>query len=359
MTTPPRPSNPPHSSHAASAIAGITTLLLTLVGWSSVPLFIKHFASSLDLWTSNGWRYGFSAVLWAPVLIVAAARRRIPVGLWRAAIIPSLFNALGQTAFAWSYYKVDPTTATFGLRTQIVFVAVGAYLLFPTERAVLRTPTAWVGIGAVLIGVAGTIFLAPGASDGAPTHAFGVFLSLSAGALFAGYGLSVRRFMHGFHPIVAFAAISQYTAAICLGLMLTLARSHHTGAWNAGADAWALSNIQFALLLLSAVIGIALGHVFYYIAIARLGVAVSSGVLQLQPFCVAIGAWLVFATPLTSGQLASGLLAVVGAAALLTVQWRVSREARAAAGQSLPPPTVDHSDMELAEPAAADCASDR
>jgi drug/metabolite transporter (DMT)-like permease len=34
----------------------------------------------------------------------------------------------------------------------------------------------------------------------------GVLLALGAGLMFAGYALSVRHFMHGMHPVVAFAA---------------------------------------------------------------------------------------------------------------------------------------------------------
>src|SRR5262245_28336924 len=54
-----------------STSLGMVTLVLTLLGWASVPLFLRHFADLIDGWTSNGWRYGFSALVWLPVLIVA------------------------------------------------------------------------------------------------------------------------------------------------------------------------------------------------------------------------------------------------------------------------------------------------
>lgn len=315
--TRPVPTPPP----PVSAWLGVLTVVLTLLGWSSVPLFISHFAKTLDLWTSNGWRYGFSALLWAPVILIGWRRATLPPGIARAAVLPALFNALGQVAFAWSFYKIDPTTATFGLRLQIVFVAVGAYLMFPSERAVLRHPASWAGIMLVLGGIAGTIFLAPGAASRIGEHTFGVVLAIAGGLLFACYGLSVRRKMHEYHPVTAFAVISQYTSLVMVTLMLGLGR-------RGGLDALDTSVLplpQFALLLLSAVIGIALGHVFYYISIARLGVAVSSGVIQLQPFCVAIGQFALFGKEPTSGQIICGLVAVTGAILLLGVQWRISR----------------------------------
>lgn len=326
---------PPAGTHRASggAALGILTVVMTLLGWCAVPLFIRHFSHSIDVWTSNGWRYGFSAILWLPVILWGFKQRSLPAGLWRASVVPAAFNTLGQIAFAYSFYKVDPTTATFGLRLQIVFVAVGAFLLFPSERPVLRKPGAWVGMTMVLGGIMGTIFGAEKARP--PSEVVGVIAAIGSGLLFAGYGLSVRRFMHGFHPVTAFAAISQYTAIVMVALMLILGHDltppdGGPPVHDFGLGALDLGAAQFGLLLLSAVIGIALGHVFYYISIARLGVAVSSGVIQLQPFGVAIGSYFIFHERLTSVQVFTGSIAVAGAVLLLWVQWSVTRSARAA-----------------------------
>ncbi len=58
-------------THDSKPVAiGTLTITLTLLGWSSVPLFLRHFVDLIDPWTSNGWRYGFSALLWAPVLVI-------------------------------------------------------------------------------------------------------------------------------------------------------------------------------------------------------------------------------------------------------------------------------------------------
>lgn len=296
-------------------------VVMTLVGWSSVPLFLKHFSESIDTWTSNGWRYGFSALVWAPVLIVGLARSRLPDGLWRAALVPSTLNIGGQICFTWAFYKIDPGLVTFGLRAQIVFVSVGGYLFFASERKVIRTPGYIIGALMVIVGVLTTV---TGVGQVDATHTFGVLLALGAGLMFAGYALSVRHFMHGMHPVVAFAAISQYTAAGMIALMFTLGE-------RAGLAALDLPGSQFSLLLLSALIGIALGHVFYYASIARLGVAVSSGVIQLQPFVVTAFSAAIFGERLSPRQWVGGLLAICGAGVMLAMQHRVSRLERATA----------------------------
>jgi len=312
-------------------------VVLTLAGWSSVPLFLKHFASSIDLWTSNGWRYGFSALLWAPVLVWGWRRKTLPAGLWRASLVPAAFNSVGQVCFTAAHYQIDPGLLTFGLRTQILFVALGALLLFPAERVIIRAPGFIAGAVMVFAGAAGTGLLAEGGVGGA--SAAGFALAIGSGLMFAGYALSVRHFMHGMPSLTAFAAISQLTALVMIVLMAALGERMGAGAAELGGE-------QFALLLVSAFIGIALGHVAYYMAIARLGVAVSSGVLQLQPILVSFASLGLFGERLSAAQWGCGGVAIAGAGLILYTQHTLHRRAGAGAAHDeeefaeLPPDMV-------------------
>lgn len=306
MTLMPEPANP------WSRFTGVGTLVLTLLGWSSIPLFLRSFTGEIDGWTANGWRYAFSALLWAPVFLLA----RRPTGLWRAAIVPSIFNTLGQLLFGLAPYYIDPGLMTFSLRVQIVFVTVGAAVLFASERRIVRTP--WFILGLVLVagGTMGTIALNP-QGLGSATRA-GVTMAIGSGLLYACYSLSVRHFMHGMNPFVAFAAISQYTALGLVVPMLIWGRDH----------GWAAADLpagRMGMLLLSSLVGIGLGHTFYYISIARLGVAVSAGVIQLQPFIVSVASMAIFHERLTPWQWVCGTVAIGGAALILVVQHRLSR----------------------------------
>jgi len=322
----------PDHAPTTSLTFGAIMVTLTLVGWSSIPLFLRHFAEMIDPWTSNGWRYGFSALLWAPVLVIVASRRGLPPGLWKAAIMPSIVNAAGQVCFTYAHYLIDPGLLAFGLRSQLLFVAVGAWMLFPMERKIIRT-RGYLGGGLLLVaGMVAVIAFEQAGRDGAAhsvaetgaawgsvrSYAIGVALAIGSGGLFAAYALAVRKYMHGMNSVVAFAAICQYTAAVMVGLMLVLGAQR-------GLTTFDLPPHEFMMLLLSAVIGIALGHVFYYISIARLGVAVSSGVLQLQPFLVALAALPLFSEVLTAGQWIGGCIAVSGAMLMLSVQYRMNR----------------------------------
>ncbi len=314
-------------------IFGLVTVVLTLVGWSVTPLFIKHFSHEIDAWTSNGWRYGFAAFVWAPYLIYGAKRGKLPPKLFLAALVPGAINSISQVAFTWAHYKIDPGLLTFGLRAQMVVVAFGAAILFPIERLVIKKPAFLAGLLLVVLGTAGTILFDN--DFGAKSNTLGVLLALGAGAGFAFYALAVRYFMVGMSPLYSFAAISQYTAGSMVVLMLIFGDKFGVTTLDMSAD-------QIAWLLISSIIGIAAGHVLYYISIARLGVAVSTGVIQLQPFCVAILSYIWFGEVLESSQWIAGGMAVTGAVTMLVVQHITTSRLKKRAGDESMELPADH-----------------
>lgn len=295
--------------------------MLTLMGWTSIPLFLRFFAkdTQLDGWTANGWRYAISALLWAPVLVIALFKGSTPPRLWRLAIWPSVFNIAAQMCFGLAPYYVDPGLMTFSLRVQIVFVAVGAVLLFPSERKIVRSPWFLTGLLMVIAGTLSTIALKPGGlGDGS---GIGIAISISSGVLYAGYALAVRKYMVGINPLIAFAAVSQYTALGLLTLMFVFAPQH-------GAAFFDLGTKLQGLVVLSAIIGIGIGHTLYFYCISKLGVAVASGVVQLQPITVSVGSMLIFNERLTSWQWCTGMLAISGAVVMLVAQHRIASAAK-------------------------------
>lgn len=298
---------------------GVPLILGTLLSWSSIPLFLRFFArpdpatgeALIDAWTANGWRYGLSALFWLPLLFVAFRRGRLPRGIFVAAAVPTFFNAVGQTAFAWCPYFLDPGFFTFVFRVQIVFVAFGAYLLFPGERAALRSWRFWLGVLLVAGGSAGLVVFGGGGRGLGTTHSlWAILLAVSSGALFAGYGLAVRKFMHQYPAVLAFGVICQYTAVCVVVLMLILGKGH-------GAGVLSFSPFNWFMLVASSLIGIALSHVAYYAAIQKLGVSVSMGIIQLQPVLTASASVLLGWEHLTPLQWCAGVVGVTGALLVL------------------------------------------
>jgi drug/metabolite transporter (DMT)-like permease len=184
----------------------------------------------------------------------------------------------------------------------------------------------------VTLGTAGTIAMKEGGLGKAT--GFGVFLSIASGLFYASYALAVRHSMRGVNPLLAFAVISQITAAGLLPLMLLFGKDSGFALLEQPPREW-------FLVLISSVIGIGLGHTFYYYSIARLGVAVSAGVIQLQPVLVAIVSMRLFNEVFTGRQWAAGFVAVLGAGAILLAQHLAMRRREPAAEFSALPVDVD------------------
>lgn len=210
---------------------------------------------------------------------------------------------------------------TFGLRTQLVFVAIGAWFLIPAERGVLRSRQ-YLGGAALLVAGLLPILLGGEGGRGAPPGGsipLGIALSVFAAASYGAYGLAVRRNMQSYHPITAFAVICQITALGLIALMLVFGRDH-------GAYVPQLPASVLASLAISAFVGIAIGHVFYYVSIAKLGVAITSGVLQLQPFLVSVASYFLYGERFTWWQWTGGMVAICGATLMLAAQGSGSRK---------------------------------
>ena len=306
------PIDRPNATPAAppsKATLGITCLLLTLLCWSTVPLFLRDLASEVDFWSNNGWRYGVSAVIWLPALVLAWRRGRLPLRIWRDALVPSLFNIAGQAAFTAAFHEMNPGLVTFGLRTQLIWVAIGAYMLVPSERSIIRSTRYLIG-AAILLGGLFPVLLGGDASLGG-FNPWGTTLSIICAFSYGMYGLGVRRCMGSYHPITAFAAICQITAIGLIALMLLFGDAGGSGVPD-------LPVTVLLQLFISAIIGIALGHILYYISIARIGIVITSGVLQLQPFFVGIASALIYGERFAWWQWTSGTVAVIGAFLMLT-----------------------------------------
>lgn len=288
--------------------AGVVFIIATLLGWSSVLLFLKYLTDYIDGWTANGWRYGLSALLWLPILILGARRGTLPEGIWRRAFWPSVVNCIGQSCFALAPYYIGPGLEGFLLRFSILFSVGGALILFADERVLVRSGAFWGGMVLLVGGMFGTVLLGNIPLSGGTL--IGILLGLGAGAFFGLYALGVRYYMRGVPAMTSFAAISLYTAIGMVGAMILMGRRH-------GLVVTDLSPFGWAMLVLSALIGIALGHVFYYAALARLGVAVASAVIQLAPFLNAIGALFIFGEELTRWQWISGFVLFAGALVIL------------------------------------------
>jgi len=286
-----------------------TACLAALACWALGPIFIKYLTGALDSWTQNALRYLVACLFWMPFLAHTVTRGGLEKTIWRRALLPSVTNVAMQSLWAAGFYYLDPAFMTLLSKTSVIWVAGFSLLFFRDERPLARSPHFWLGFLLSLTGVSGVLYFSGGFS--AEGRLLGIAIGLLQAFMWGLYTISVRVCVRGSDPRVSFSVISIYTTA---GLWVC------TGLFGMPAQALALSLGGWLAVIVSAVTAIALGHVFYYTAIQRIGATIPMLVILAQPFVVFSMSSVIFHERLNAMQLLSGAVLLLGSASSIWAQ---------------------------------------
>lgn len=271
--------------------------------WTIAPIFITLLSDALDIWTQNAARYMVAFLFWLPYLIFCLYRYGQPAGLWRRAIVPSLFNIVMQTCWTASFYYQPPAFSVLLSRTSILWVSLLSLILFADERPMVRRKRFWVGVALALTGLAGVVLKNPTLHRSATL--LGVGLALGASVTWTGYMVSVKILLNDVDSRLSFSVITIYTLA---GL------SPLAALWGTPEQLISLSAIHWVYIVVSAILAIALAHVFFYMAIKRIGAAIPAMINLLTPFSVLAISSVLFKERMTWQQLFFAAVLVSGIA---------------------------------------------
>lgn len=285
----------------------MTALGAVIVVWSAAPIALKYFTGVLDAWTVNGLRYLFTALFWLPVVYRQRALVRDPA-LWRAAAVPAFCHMLGQAGWGLAPYYNDASVMNFVSRLGFLLTAVAGFIFLRSERALARQPLFWVGTAGCLAGLAAMFH---GGNPAGGTSPLGMGILIWTSACWSLYAVNVRLRMARYPARLAFGVVSLLVVPGMLMLMFSL------GEWRSAAQ---LTSLQWALLIVSAWLGIALGHVLYYQAVHSLGPILSEGSLALIPFLTALFAYWILGEHMTAAQWLGGILLVLATLLLLATR---------------------------------------
>jgi len=282
---------------------GALACIGTLVCWASAPLFIKYLTGYLDLWTQNLLRYGAACLFWLPVLLLAAKKGQLPKTVWKRALLPFVPNIIGQSLWAAAFYYIDPGFASLLSMTAFLWVIILSVIFFAEERLHLSNRLFRLSIILSLVGLLGVMFFHP-----AFTHSYtiiGIAIIMVYGLIWGTYAIAVKVAFRGIDSRIGFSVVSIYTV---IGIfILTMFMGHPGKCLELSFNGW------FAVII-SGITGIALGHVFYYISLRRLGPTTPSLVQLAQPFIVVVISYFVFSEKLSVPQMVFGVVLVAGSA---------------------------------------------
>ena len=187
-------------------------------------------------------------------------------------------------------------------------------LLFSGERLLLRSRRFGAGMVLAVAGLLGLAFSSGAFSDA--LSGTGILVILSCGLFFGFYGVSIRYFMQGISPMVAFGVVAQY---VSIGTVILM------GIFGIEGSIVNLTQKGWILVVSTALFGVCISHIFFYVALLRLGASITSSFQMLSPFLTYLVAALYLGESMTGGPWAwvSGVVLVIGGLFLLWAQDQV------------------------------------
>lgn len=288
-------------------------MLMALFFWAVVPLLLEHFTHWMDPWTANGARYFFAAAFWLPFVVrtlgrMAPAARR---AAWQAAVVPAAAHCTAQVFFGIAPYYNNATLLNFGCRLSIPFATLFGFWLLKSERILARSPVFWAGLACAL---GGFLLMFENGFGTDSTSVLGMLMLLGFAATWGVYVVFVRRNLSAYPVHLAYGIVSLLTCVPLVALMFAI------GDWHVLLH---LPPRQWLVLIFSALIGLTLGHVFYYRAIRVMGPIASEGCMLLIPFQTALLARFLMGDRLSAAQWAAGAVLILGCTLLLRARFQV------------------------------------
>jgi drug/metabolite transporter (DMT)-like permease len=286
-------------------LRGYAAIFATVLIWSTPSLFQFYLNRFYDPWAQNFYRYSVACLAVMPFVFYRFRRSgpRLDRGMFLACLIPALPNVVHQITQTVALVHMGPGVFAIFIRSSVIITTLLALIFFPEERWIIRQWQFQVGTLLGLAGAVGVLWFQPG-REGGPIAFRGIAIAFTASFCWALYSILVKRPSARLGPIRSFGLISFITSALLLPL--TLAFGSIATPLHAGARV----NI---ILIVSAVSCISLAHVLYYVAIRKVGVALSQ-TLQLLCPAGALGlSALFFGERLTTAQMWSAAILLFGA----------------------------------------------
>jgi drug/metabolite transporter (DMT)-like permease len=272
----------------------LATVLLWSFNFTAIRYGVTHGFEPLA-YVALRWAFAGGALA-----VVAAMRgHRLLVGrrdfavLVGASVIGVLVN---QIAFVYAVRLAGASTVALVFGTLPIFVSLISQLS-GLEQLRLRH---WIATGVSFLGVA---LVAVGAGGGLSASAGGIALALVTTGTFSIYSVMVVPVMRRHSPIVVNAI-----SALAGASMLAVASS-----WVLVGQNWSDPGaLAWGALLYSGLVSIALGNVFWFTAIDRVGPGRGSLFANLQPFLGALFAVLVLSESLSRWEAVGGVVIALG-----------------------------------------------
>jgi drug/metabolite transporter (DMT)-like permease len=293
---------------------GYAALFASIAIWSMPSLFQFYLVRYYEPFAQNFYRYSVACLAIAPFVFYRVRRGgpKIDLNALGLCLIPCIPNVIHQITQVVSLFYMGPGVYAIFNRSSVIFTALLALAFFPEERHIVRQWQFQLGTLLGLLGAFGVIWFQSNGQEPALSASRmgrhiawpGLLIAFTATFCWALYAVLVKRPSAQLGAIRSFGVISFITSALSFPLTLLFGRI------DAPLHAGTHVNL---ILIVSAITCITMAHVLYYVAIQEVGVALAQTLQLLCPLgALALSAW-IFHERLTSAQLISAAILLIGA----------------------------------------------
>jgi drug/metabolite transporter (DMT)-like permease len=293
---------------------GYAALFASIAIWSMPSLFQFYLVRYYEPFAQNFYRYSVACLAIAPFVFYRVRRGgpKIDLHALGLCLIPCIPNVIHQITQVVSLFYMGPGVYAIFNRSSVIFTALLALAFFPEERHIVRQWQFQLGTLLGLLGAFGVIWFQSNGQEPALSESRmgrhiawpGLLIAFTATFCWALYAVLVKRPSAQLGAIRSFGVISFITSALSFPLTLLFGRI------DAPLHAGTHVNL---ILIVSAITCITMAHVLYYVAIQEVGVALAQTLQLLCPLgALALSAW-IFHERLTSAQLISAAILLIGA----------------------------------------------
>ena len=293
---------------------GYAALFASIAIWSMPSLFQFYLVRYYEPFAQNFYRYSVACLAIAPFVFYSVRRGgpKIDLHALGVCLIPCIPNVIHQITQVVSLFYMGPGVYAIFNRSSVIFTALLALAFFPEERHIVRQWQFQLGTLLGLLGAFGVIWFQSNGQEPALSASRmgrhiawpGLLIAFTATFCWALYAVLVKRPSAQLGAIRSFGVISFITSALSFPLTLLFGRI------DAPLHAGAHVNL---ILIISAITCITMAHVLYYVAIQEVGVALAQTLQLLCPLgALALSTW-IFHERLTSAQLISAVILLIGA----------------------------------------------
>src|SRR5437016_1682973 len=293
---------------------GYAALFASIAIWSMPSLFQFYLVRYYEPFAQNFYRSSVACLAIAPFVFYRVRRGgpKIDLHALGVCLIPCIPNVIHQITQVVSLFYMGPGVYAILNRSSVIFTALLALAFFPEERHIVRQWQFQLGTLLGLLGAFGVIWFQSNGQEPALSASRmgrhiawpGLLIAFTATFCWALYAVLVKRPSAQLGAIRSFGVISFITSALSFPLTLLFGRI------DAPLHAGTHVNL---ILIVSAITCITMAHVLYYVAIQEVGVALAQTLQLLCPLgALALSAW-IFHERLTSAQLVSAAILLIGA----------------------------------------------